>query len=288
MKKRKYWLWNALLASSIVVLCGGCCLKYLVLNPGGMYGDKNLVEVAMMYLHDPELRRTVHGGETPVVILTPPDTAPVTEPNSQPPAVSVIDTVTAMDDAWFDDALFIGDSRTVGLRDVARSGKADYFCTVGMTVFQAMEARVSDEGFREQTLTELLSRKTYGKIIITLGINECGYSLNSLIEAYQTLLDQIRAAQPGAKIILQSIMMVGRKKAAEASHFQLSNLRRINEEIAGLADGEGIFFIDANEAFTDEEGYLPEEMSADGCHLYGKYVVQWETWIRRAVTKLGI
>ena len=40
--------------------------------------------------------------------------------------------------------------------------------------------------------------------------------------------------------------------------------------------------------FTDEEGYLPDDMSSDGCHLYGKYDVQWEHWIRNVLTSLRI
>jgi hypothetical protein len=55
-----------------------------------------------------------------------------------------------------------------------------------------------------------------------------------------------------------------------------------------LADGERIYYIDVNEIFADEDGYLRSGLSGDGCHLYGKYGLVWEDWIRYAVAQLEI
>lgn len=303
MKKRKNWIWIALISSALVVAAIGAVMKYVILRPQGLYQDKSIVEITMLYIQDEAVRRAVHGDRETTVPELPEGTTVPDTTASEPPADTTVppDTtlppettvateppLTAMDDAWFDDVLFIGDSRTVGLRDIARSGNADYFCSVGMTVFKARDVKVSDVGFEEQKLGELLASRTYGKIFIGLGINECGYALDELMTAYRDLIAAIREAQPEAKIILQSIMTVGRKKAAEAKHFEISNLQRINDEIMALADGVKVFYIDVNEEFADEEGYLPSEMSSDGCHLLGKYDVLWEQWIRQAATDLGI
>ena len=283
MKKRNYWLWRALLVSVSLVTGIGVFLKYAVLKPKGLYQDRGAVEITMMYIQDGAVRRAVHGtteAPDPTVPSVPEATLPTAPPDKPP--------LTAMDDAWFDDVLFIGDSRTVGLRNTVRSGSADYFCLEGMTVFNAMDVTVSDTNFEEQRLGTLLASRTYGKIFLGLGINEAGYPLAKLMNAYQQLLSQIKASQPNAKIILESVMTVGRKKAAEADYFKVENLRRINEEILSLVDGETTFYIDSNREFADTEGYLPDEMSSDGCHLYGKYCILWEQWIRKAATELGI
>lgn len=73
------------------------------------------------------------------------------------------------------DALFIGDSRTVGIMEYAGIQDADFFCNVGMSVFSAQKVRVSVKSVGKVTLKELLSHKKYGKIYIMLGINELGY-----------------------------------------------------------------------------------------------------------------
>lgn len=230
---------------------------------------------------------------TPTTTVPPTTTQPKTDPpvtdpkeNTDSPNLSFAGP--AADDAWFEDVLFIGDSRICGLRDIVRSGNADYFCGVGMSVFNILDKTASDKGFSEQSLKSLLASKSYGKIFISLGINECGYPLNSLMKAYKELVDMVKAAQPDAKIILQGIMTVGRKKAAQASYFEPSNLQKINDEIMALADGQKILYIDVNESFADADGYLPKEMSSDGCHLYAKYDLVWEDWIRHAVMDLGI
>ena len=240
--------------------------------------------------------------EPPVTTAPPETTAPpaTDPPATDPPATEetappVVNPTLefngpAVDWSWFDDVLFIGDSRTVGLRDYARSGNADYFCTVGMSCFNALKdsTTASDKNIPEQTLVSLLSAKTYGKIIITLGINECGYSTSALIKQYKTLVQTVQDAQPDAVIIIQSIMTVGRKKAASADYFQPSHLFAINEKLKAISNGTDIFYIDVNEAFADSEGYLPDSFSKDGCHLYAKYDTYWADWMRYAVAALGL
>jgi lysophospholipase L1-like esterase len=192
--------------------------------------------------------------------------------------------------SWYSDVLFIGDSRTVGLRDYARSGDADYFCSVGMTVFKILDekTKASDHNFSKQTLESLLSTKTYGKIFISLGINECGYSTSSLIGAYSKLINRIRELQPNAKIILQGIITVTKNYAGSREYFHPKHINAVNERIKGLSNGSTIFYIDANPYFTDSNGYLYTNITGDGCHFTGKYYKEWAKWISFAVGKLGI
>lgn len=208
-------------------------------------------------------------------------------PATQPPAAdSEFDFSNgAVGDAWFNNVLFIGDSRTCGLRDCARSGNADYFCMVSGNVFSvdSSETVASDKNFSSMTLNALLSSKKYDKIFIGFGINECGYPISSFIAKYNKLIDSIQAAQPDAKIILQGIMAVSKKKAASASYFSMDNINAFNTRIANLADGEKVFYIDVNPSFALDDGHLPTYMSGDGVHLYAKYYVLWEQWIRWAV-----
>ena len=102
------------------------------------------------------------------------------------------------------------------------------------------------------------------------------------------LLDVIRTAQPDAKIILQGIIMVSKIKSTENACFDPGNLRSMNERIAALADGETVFYIDANVVFVGEDGYLYPHLSGDGCHFYPEYAVDWAEWISLEAAKLGI
>ena len=112
-------------------------------------------------------------------------------------------------------------------------------------------------------------------------------------ERFKTLVDMvypyvIRTAQPDAKIILQGIIMVSKIKSTENACFDPGNLRSMNERIAALADGETVFYIDANVVFVGEDGYLYPHLSGDGCHFYPEYAVDWAEWISLEAAKLGI
>ena len=70
------------------------------------------------------------------------DTSYTETEGSSEASTSTIETSTTEDittqpksDISMDDALFIGDSRTVGLMEYAGIDDADYFCTVGMSVY---------------------------------------------------------------------------------------------------------------------------------------------------------
>lgn len=216
--------------------------------------------------------------------ITPTDpTASTGEPTPPDPPVFP----EMVDESWYADVLFIGDSRTVELANYSRREGADYFCSVGMTVFNYEDRWASDLNFKEQTLDMLLSAKQYGKIIISLGINECGYPHDNLILAYQSLIAFVREKQPDAVLFLEGILTVGREKAKSTDYFHPDNIYSLNGRIETLAESENAYYIDPNPFFADEEGYLPDALSADGCHIYAKYCPWLSDWISYAVKQAG-
>lgn len=315
MKRKHTVLWIALVISGFLVAAAGAYLKYQVLRPVGLLQDESIIAVPFVLMRDTGVReimlsyyREPSGAaqpeETTIAPTTvPPTTQPPTEAPTEPPTEAPTEPPAtqqpteppaaevptqpplpepeppSVDVSWFDDALFIGDSRIVGQRNNSRLGKADYFCDVGMTVYNVTERAVKDDGFAETTLLPLLAARKYGKIIISLGLNECGLPLDSLIGKYRELITTVRQAQPDAVIVLNSIMTLGRWKASSESYFALSNIYSINDAIKGLAESEGVFYIDINPYIADSEGYLPDELSGDGCHLYMTSDPIWARWL---------
>ena len=224
--------------------------------------------------------------ETVPTETTPPETVPADSgPGGEelpftPGTAGVFEPGPMVDESWFDDALFIGDSRTDGLRLFSRVGKADYFCSTGLSVYKVLKTECSDKNFENQKLESLLDSRTYGKILICLGINECGGRLDAYVRAYGQLLDTVRAKQPNAVIILQAIMTCSPKKEAQNACFSPANIYQRNEAIRTFADGQTVFYIDVNTLFAGEDGYLPDSFSSDGCHLYAKYYPLWVDWMR--------
>ena len=181
---------------------------------------------------------------------------------------------------YFDNTLFIGDSRLCGLRDYARLGSADYFCDVGMTIFDIWESKCSDYDFGAMRLFDLLQLVKYDKIYIVLGINECGYPMNNFMNEYQLLIENLRDFQPDATIVLHGIMSVTEEYSVKQNYFHPDYIASRNDYIASLADGERIFYIDPNTVFTDSNGYLMTTITSDGCHLYAKETSLWAQWLQ--------
>lgn len=178
-----------------------------------------------------------------------------------------------------EDALFIGDSRTVGISEYAGIEDADFYANVGMSVYNVGDKPVSVPTVGKVTLDELLSKKQYGKIYIMLGINEIGYDFDQTISKYKSLVDHIEEKQPGARIFVQANLHVTKRRSVSDSIVNNEAINRFNTAVSEIADGKKIFYMDVNSVFDDSEGNLSEEKSGDNAHLFAKYYIEWGDWI---------
>ncbi len=182
--------------------------------------------------------------------------------------------------ADMESALFIGDSRTVGLMEYSGLTEADFFCNSGMSVFNVRKERVSVPNIGKVTLDELLSNKKYSKIYLMLGINELGYKFESITANYGKLLDFIKSTQPDVKIFVQANLHVSADRSDSDSHINNAAINRLNLKLSEFADNSTIFYIDANPLFDDSLGNLSSDKTSDSAHLYAKHYSEWGEWIR--------
>lgn len=182
-----------------------------------------------------------------------------------------------VDESYFDDALFIGDSRTVGLRDYTDlSEHADFYCETSLTIYKVMEENFKGKG----TVADALAANDYGKIYLMVGINELGRgTTEDFMAKYTEVVDTLHELAPEAKIFIQGIMRVSGEKNASDAIFNNSNINARNNAIATLADNEQFFYIDVNEAVCDEEGNLNGEYTFDQIHLLGVYNDLWKQFL---------
>lgn len=185
------------------------------------------------------------------------------------------------------DALFIGDSRTVGIMEYAGLSEANFFCTTGMSVFNIYKDRISVPTIiGKVTLTELLSNKKYGKIYVMLGINELGYPFQSVVDKYSELYDFIREYQQDAAIFIQANLHVTKKRSESDKYINNTVINKLNTELEKLADNQNTYYLDVNPLFDDDGGNLSAEKSSDNAHLYAKHYIEWGDWLRIETAKL--
>ena len=190
--------------------------------------------------------------------------------------------------SYFNDAIFLGDSRTLGISDYAGLDEADFYCDSGMMIFKLLEPEgvtYQKTGTKED-VSLVLQRKQYGKIYMMLGMNELGYGNTEMyLEKYREVVEQIREWQPNAIIYIMANLHVSREKNNPETEFNNININDKNAASASLANGTDIFYLDANPLFTDEEGYLNAELSFDGVHLYAKHYDAWREFLLEHAVK---
>lgn len=216
---------------------------------------------------------------TPVPVTPEPATAvpktPKPTPNTNLPEINV----DGKSYSYFDDALFIGDSRTEALKSYGTIKNADYYCYVGFSVYKLESKDNPKKSGTGKSLYDFLSAKQYKKVYVMLGFNEVGYNKNNTLKKYRELLDRIQAAQPDAIIYIEANLLVTAECSKKDKYSHNPDIVQLNSMLATLADNEKRFYIDINELFGDGNGNLREGLSGDGSHPYAKYYPVWCQWL---------
>ena len=154
-----------------------------------------------------------------------------------------------------------------------------------MTVFKMFSTTASDKNFGATDLGSLLRSKQYSHIFVMLGLNEAGYPLGNLFDAYQEDLDQLRQLQPNATIYILKVYGVTADIAAGNPSFAHSRLTAVNKGFADLADGSSIRCLDSDTLFCGSDGFMLPEYTGDGVHPYGKYAYFFSQWLCEQITQ---
>ncbi len=193
-------------------------------------------------------------------------------------------------ESYFNDAAFLGDSRTLGISDYAGLDGADFYCDSGMMIFKLLEADgvTYQRTGQKVDLSQVLQEKHYGKIYIMLGMNELGYGNTAMyLDKYREVVDRVREWQPGAVIYIMANLHVSEAKNNMETEFNNVNINDKNAAAASLANGKDIFYLDANPLFTDENGFLNADLTFDGVHLYAQHYDAWREFLMEHAVETG-
>ena len=204
-----------------------------------------------------------------------------TEPSEELPKEVVYHKV---DDSYFDDAVFIGDSRTVGMYEYGGLEETStFYASTGLTIYKMFDSKiVAVPGQKKKiTVEEALSEKQFAKIYLMIGINEMGTgTVESFMKAYGEAVQHLQQLQPDAVIYLQAIMKVTTERSGQGDYITNEGIEARNEEIAKLADDEKIYYLDVNPLICDETGGMVASYTYDGVHLKAQYIPIWLDFLK--------
>lgn len=226
---------------------------------------------------------------TPAPEQTEPSATPraTSNPNAQTAAgVGLGSSVTvpeseAVDDSYFADAVFVGDSRTEGLKMYSGLDSSQFFSSVGMDVDKVFTDQVVSLNGQLLTVAQALEQASYSKVYIMLGMNELGWVYESVFaDNYARIIDTIRESHPDATIYVQSILPVSQWKDGSNDIYTNANVVRLQKALVAMCEEKGVNYVNVAEGIQDEQGYLPSESTQDGVHLTPKYCQRWMDYLK--------
>lgn len=222
--------------------------------------------------------------EQPVTVLPAEPEIPADVPADVPEEMpwTPVQESEPVDDSYFDDVAFVGDSRTDGFRLYSGLERGTYFCVTGETVASAtdMENWKTEDG-RKISLADAVAAADCGKIYLMLGINELGWNGTDIFRGHaENLLRRLQADHPDAEIVVQSLLPVSAEQDAKGSYVNNQRILAYNQVWMELAEETGCDYVNIAEAVTGEDGCLPAEMSFDGVHLNRAGCHAWLDYLR--------
>lgn len=186
---------------------------------------------------------------------------------------------TTADDDYFEDACFIGDSRTVGMSQYAGIENATFLCKNSFSIYDYDKKKITYAG-KKTSVKEVLSEIEFLKIYIMVGINECGIGTpESFFNNYKDVVMDIRSLQPNALIFIQGNLLVTERKSNDGGSITNENISARNELIATLANQKDTFYIDINESSLCEDGSLVPDYTWDQVHIRAQYYPIWKDFL---------
>ena len=173
-----------------------------------------------------------------------------------------------VDDEFFSDAAFLGNSLIDGFRLFSGLNTCDYYGATSMTVNGADD------------LINKMSEKQYGKVYILLGINEIGYDVDYFHGLYANMLDHVRDTQPDADIYIMSLTPVSEYKSSTSDTFNMKRVKAYNDSLYALAKEKDCWYLDICTALAGDDGFLPGNVTSDGVHFSAEHYKVWLEYLR--------
>ena len=172
-----------------------------------------------------------------------------------------------VDSAFFDDAVFVGDSVTLKLSYYATSsgklGKAQFLTRGSYGVAHAVsDTMLLTYQGKDMAVEEAIKATGASKVFLMMGMNDIGlYGIDTTIENWGKLIDRIEANCPDVTVYIQSMTPIW--TGGEKGDLNNTNMDIYNEKLKAFATSNGIEFIDVAPYMKDATGGMATRYCSD-------------------------
>lgn len=187
----------------------------------------------------------------------------------------------SVSDDYFDDAAFVGDSITEGIKLYEIMSNASVVAARGInldTVFTDDQIRTAAGN---TTVLGALEAANPKKIYIMFGANGVGwFTPEHFTKVYTQFVQDVKKQHPDSQIFLQSILPVTQEFDNSRDDISNAKINQYNELVVDIAEAEDVYYLDVASAIKDEKGCLPEDSNGDGMHFGTKYYNKWFDYLK--------
>lgn len=197
---------------------------------------------------------------------------------------------------WFDDAVFIGDSVSLKLKNYVtkqRQSAPDFFGQAQFLTSGSLGSanalwEISDQSVHpsyqgtKMLLEEAVPLTGAKKVYLMLGMNDVGlYGVDDSVSNLDTLIQRIQAQAPDTSIYIQSATPIC--EGAEKKSLNNAALEEYNRKLSLLCEEKGYAFVDVASVMRDEHGFLVYDYCSDpegmGIHFTDKACDIWMEYL---------
>lgn len=186
-------------------------------------------------------------------------------------AAGKLNRTQEVDEDYFDNTIFIGDSRTVAMQVLGLIDAEDTFAVDGINHVDYMSNVFYDEvtGING-TIFEIVEKRRPDKIYVALGVNGVAFMQKAVfLEKYIEMIERLMEAAPNSKIIIESILPVNEETYSRGNpNMNNVNIDDMNRELLNLVNIKEIYYLDISNVLKDENNRLADKYDCgDGIHF---------------------
>ncbi|MCH5212948.1 MAG: DUF4358 domain-containing protein [Oscillospiraceae bacterium] len=192
------------------------------------------------------------------------------------PPYGLLDEQEPVDDSYFTDAVFFGDSITLA-HSMNSSLPAQFVAQTSLNTMTMNSSGSADQ---------LLGKTDITKYYLMIGINEIHYTaVDDYIRRYGELIDKLKEEHPDTVIYIESLLPI--EERVEGNPVRKASIDEANERLLELAKDKECYYLDINSYIAEDDGYLEDGTATDGIHFYGATHEKWDEYLKTHAVEIN-
>lgn len=188
----------------------------------------------------------------------------------------------SVDNAYFQNVLFIGDSLTQGIKSYGYLPYNNVLAKTGLTLQSALDDSLFESEDGNRTLVEAIGGYSATKIYMMLGTNNIAQMTpEQLIDKYTALVQEIKNEYPKMTIVIQAILPVTEAFETKNATHTNEKIDKVNLLLREMCKQEELYYINVSMVYKDDSGALCYAFSPnDGLHISKNAYTLWIDYLK--------